>query len=107
MNTNTSDVSLAKVCYNRLRADFQSPLWEQSLFKGIPNTPEYHQMVDCLKALGIQVRKRYRGPRRKVNGCTTRVGRSVCLKADATSFTVYIRRNSSVNAWCYQPQNER
>lgn len=91
----TSDETFAKICYYRLGLDFASPTTEQSLFKGIPNTPEYHRMVDSLSALGFKVRKRYRGPRRKIgdgdNARCSFIGRSVCLKADATSFAVYIR----------------
>ncbi len=72
---------------------YASPSHEYSNMKRLPNTPEFHAKVDCLKQFGLKVIKRYRGPRRKnVYGRTTYLGGLACLKKDATHFSVYIRQ---------------
>lgn len=77
-----ADYALAKSSLKILTAHFSSPNNETSIFKGIPNIPEWHHLVNQLIPLGYKLKKRYRGPRGK-----SKWGN--CLKEDAISFTVY------------------
>lgn len=60
--------------------------WESSLFKGIPmKYRDIPEMVSYLRANNCYVR--YRGPRRP-----GRLGQQMCLKKDATHFSIYRRQ---------------
>ena len=63
--------------------NFISPNNETSMFKGIPNTPYWHNVVkEYFKDMSLSYIKRYRGPR--IHG-----SQAYCKKCDATSFAVY------------------
>jgi hypothetical protein len=63
--------------------NFISPNNETSMFKGIPNTPYWHNIVkEYFKDMSLSYIKRYRGPR--IHG-----SQAYCKKCDATSFAVY------------------
>lgn len=63
--------------------NFISPSNETSVFKGIPNTTYWHNVVkEYFKDMSLSYRKRYRGPR--IHG-----SQAYCKKCDATSFAVY------------------
>ena len=63
--------------------NFISPSNETSMFKGIPNTPYWHNIVkEYFKDMSLSYIKRYRGPR--IHG-----SQAYCKKCDATSFAVY------------------
>lgn len=74
---------------------YSSPTNEASLFKGIPiseYTEENRAYFRRLVREGIEVRFLFRGPRPKKLGRTSYTRQSYCIKEDATTFAVYVRR---------------
>lgn len=69
---------------------YASPQHEHSIAKGIPLTEENIAMVEVI-AMVLPIRRRYRGPRCHRNDGSWRQ-QSYCLKRDATSIALYIRR---------------
>lgn len=66
--------------------EYRSPTSETSIAKGIPATHDNFVSAHFLSEV-MPISVRYRGPRRK-----SWAGKSVCLKADATTFAIYPRR---------------
>ena len=74
---------------------YSSPTNEASLFKGIPiseYTKENRAYFRRLVREGIEVRFLFRGPRPRKFGRTSYTRQSYCIKEDATTFAVYVRR---------------
>ena len=74
---------------------YSSPENETSIFKGIPiaeYTPEFRALIRRLVQKGKEPRYLFRGPRPESSGRFAGTRHSYCLKKDAVTFAVYIRR---------------
>lgn len=74
--------------------NYKSPEVETSLFKNVPiaeYTPEFRAMIRQM-VQGREMRYLFRGPRPKSSGRFSGTRQSYCLKQDAVTFAVYIRR---------------
>ncbi len=78
-----------------IKSMFPSPVYEQSIAKGIP-IAMLEQVRGSFKEAGIQIRVKYRGPRTKQVGFilgryrTKTNARQTCLKGFATHFSIYL-----------------
>lgn len=71
--------------------DYISPEHEASSYKKIPIAYRNHSVVKSLEKIGAKVR--YRGPRPRLksfNWWIRHLGKSNCLKEDATHFSIYM-----------------
>ena len=73
--------------------DYLSPVSEASLYKNIPIS-EYNEQnrKEIRKLIGKEVRFLFRGPRPARPGRTSYTRQSYCVKFDAKTFAVYVRR---------------
>jgi hypothetical protein len=72
--------------------EFDAPQNEEALYKGIPIAlRDNYWVAKFIRENSL--RARYRGPRRTcpVTGKVTHLGKQDCLRADATSFSLYKR----------------
>ena len=75
--------------------NYSSPTNEASLFKGIPMSEYTKENRDYFRKLmkpGYELRFLFRGPRPAKFGRTSYTRQSYCIKEDATTFAVYVRR---------------
>lgn len=75
--------------------DYSSPTNEASLFKGIPMSEYTKENRDYFRNLirpGIELRFLFRGPRPAKNRRSSYTRQSYCIKEDAVTFAVYVRR---------------
>lgn len=72
--------------------DFNSPPWENSLYKKLP-IQEYNRlfMKDVKQIVGQPIRVKFRGPRPEKYGRSSLARRGTCLKEDAVTFAIYYR----------------
>lgn len=74
---------------------YSSPKNEASLFKGIPMSQYTKENRDYFRKLmrpGYELRFLFRGPRPAKLGRRSYTRQSYCIKEDATTFAVYVRR---------------
>jgi len=74
---------------------YSSPGNEASLFKGIPISEYTKENRDSFRKLmrpGYELRFLFRGPRPAKPGRRSYTRQSYCIKEDATTFAVYVRR---------------
>ena len=74
---------------------YMSPKGEASLFKNIPiseYTKETRNYIRSLTKPGAELRFLFRGPRPVKPGRSSYTRQSYCVKEDATTFAVYVRR---------------
>jgi hypothetical protein len=74
---------------------YLSPQGETSLFKNIPMTEYTEETRNYFRSLmkpGVELRFLFRGPRPAKLGRSSYTRQSYCIKEDAKTFAVYVRR---------------
>jgi hypothetical protein len=74
---------------------YSSPANETSLFKGIPMSEYTKENRDYFRKFikpGVELRFLFRGPRPVKNRRSSYTRQSYCIKEDAKTFAVYVRR---------------
>jgi hypothetical protein len=74
---------------------YMSPQSETSLMKNIPISEYTKETRDYIRSLvkpGVELRFLFRGPRPAKPGRSSYTRQSYCIKEDATTFAVYVRR---------------
>jgi len=74
---------------------YSSPEKEASLFKGIPMKDYTKENRDYFRKFlkpGLEIRFLFRGPRPSKKGRSSYTRQSYCIKEDAKTFAVYVRR---------------
>jgi len=75
--------------------DFKAPEKESAVYKGIPMTKYTAENRKVIReVLGKTVRFVFRGPRRFDYNRFPQTRQASCIKANAVTFSVYIRRSS-------------